>query len=102
MRRYLLALALAGLAGPTPVRADGLLVPTDRALPPLALTSERVDVEIDSQVATTAVEQTYRNNTGRDLEAEYLFPLPTVVPGPEMKARDTPVPRARPSRPTWN
>jgi Ca-activated chloride channel family protein len=76
MRRYLLALALAGLAGPTPVRADGLLVPTDRALPPLALASERVAVDVDGQVATTTVEQAYRNHTGRDLEAEYLFPLP--------------------------
>ncbi len=76
MRRILLALALAGLAGPSPVRADGLLVPTDRSLPPLALMSQRVDVVIDGQVATTTVEQVYRNSTGRDLEADYLFPLP--------------------------
>ena len=76
MRRLLLALALTGLAGPAPVRADGLLIPTDRSLPPLALMSQRVTVEIDGQVATTTVEQSYRNSTGRDLEAEYLFPLP--------------------------
>ena len=76
MRRLLLALALTGLAGPTPVRADGLLVPTDRGLPPLALVYQRVNVDIDGQVATTTVEQAYRNSTGRDLEADYLFPLP--------------------------
>ena len=28
------------------------------------------------QVATTKVEQSYRNTTDRDLEAEYIFPLP--------------------------
>ena len=76
MRRLLLALALTGLAGPTPVRADGMLIPTDRGLPPLALLYQRVSVDVDGQVATTTVEQSYRNSTGRALEAEYLFPLP--------------------------
>ena len=36
MRGNFLALALIGLAGSTSVRADGLLIPTDRELPPLA------------------------------------------------------------------
>jgi Ca-activated chloride channel family protein len=76
MRRILAVLALIGLAGPLPVRADGLLVPTDRSLPPLSLTYQRVNVAIESQVATTSVEQVYRNSTQRDLEADYLFPLP--------------------------
>jgi Ca-activated chloride channel homolog len=76
MRGTLLALALIGLAGSTPLRADGLLVPTDRTLPPLRLFYQRVDVTIEGQVATTKVEQSYRNTTDCDLEAEYIFPLP--------------------------
>ncbi len=74
MRCMLLALALIGLAGSTPVRADGLLIPTDRTLPPLRLSYQRVEVAIEGQVATTKVEQSYRNTTDRDLEAEYIFP----------------------------
>ena len=76
MRGKLLALALIGLAGSTSVRADGLLIPTDRGLPPLSLTYQRVEVTIVGQVATTKVEQSYHNSTDRDLEAEYIFPLP--------------------------
>jgi Ca-activated chloride channel homolog len=76
MRGNFLALALIGLAGSTLVRADGLLIPTDRALPPLRLTYQRIDVTIVGQVATTKVEQSYHNGTNRDLEAEYIFPLP--------------------------
>ncbi len=76
MRGNLLALALLGLAGSTLVRADGLLVPTERGLPPLRSRHQRVDVTILGQVATTKVEQCYYNSTDRDLEAEYIFPLP--------------------------
>jgi Ca-activated chloride channel family protein len=76
MRRTLFALALFGLAGSTSVRADGLLIPTDRSLPPLRLFYQRVEVMIEGQVATTKVEQSYHNSTDRDLEAEYIFPLP--------------------------
>ena len=76
MRGMLLALALIGLAGSTAVRTDGLLIPTDRTLPPLRLSYQRVEVAIEGQVATTKVEQSYRNTTDRDLEAEYIFPLP--------------------------
>jgi Ca-activated chloride channel family protein len=76
MRGFFLALALLGLAGSSLVRADGLLIPTDHDLPPLSLTSERVKVTIVGQVATTTVHQSYRNRSGRDLEAEFIFPLP--------------------------
>ena len=76
MRRFILALALFGLAGSSPVRAQGLLIPTDQKLPPLSLTSERVKVTIDGPVATTTMHQSYRNRSGRDLEAEFIFPLP--------------------------
>jgi Ca-activated chloride channel homolog len=76
MRGFFIALALLGLAGSPLVRADGLLIPTDHELPPLSLTSERVKVTIVGQVATTTVHQSYRNRSGRDLEAEFIFPLP--------------------------
>jgi Ca-activated chloride channel homolog len=76
MRGALLALALAGLAGSSLVRADGLLIPTDRELPPLSLSYERIDVTVVGQVATTRVAQSYHNSTDGDLEAEYIFPLP--------------------------
>ncbi len=76
MRGNLLALALIGLAGSTVVRADGLLIPTDRGVPPLRLTYQRINVAIEGQVATTKVEQLYHNSTDRDLEAEFIFPLP--------------------------
>jgi hypothetical protein len=56
-RGFFLALALTGLAGSSLVRADGLLIPTDHALPPLSLTYERVKVTIVGQVATTTVHQ---------------------------------------------
>jgi Ca-activated chloride channel family protein len=75
MRRSLsalvLALALAGVA-----RAHGLLIPEDKKLPPLAMLNHHVTIAIDDQVATTRVEQTFRNHTDRPLEATYIFPVP--------------------------
>ena len=54
----------------------GVLIPKDAGLPPLAIKSHRVTVAIDSQLATTKVEQVFQNNTDRVLEATYIFPLP--------------------------
>jgi Ca-activated chloride channel family protein len=75
MRRLLpvwfLALAAAG-----PASAAGLLIPTDTHLGPLDLVNHHVTVTIDEQVAVTKVEQTFRNNTDRQLEATYVFPVP--------------------------
>ena len=42
----------------------------------LTLASHAVSVEIQDQVAVTRVDQVFRNDTGRDLEGTYLFPLP--------------------------
>lgn len=42
----------------------------------LTLRSHAVAVEIQDQVATTRVDQVFLNETGRDLEGTYLFPLP--------------------------
>ena len=47
--------------------------PLPRALP---IKSIKIDTKISSQVATTHVEQVFRNNTGATLEGTYLFPIP--------------------------
>jgi Ca-activated chloride channel family protein len=75
MRRSLPILAIlllfAGRVG-----AHGLLIPEDKKLPPLAMLNHLVKVNIEDQVATTSVEQTFRNHTDRALEATYVFPVP--------------------------
>ncbi|MFO0938604.1 MAG: VIT domain-containing protein [Gemmataceae bacterium] len=58
------------------VRGQGMLVPTDRGINPLAMVKHHVRAEITDQVAITTVEQTFRNHTNRPLEATYLFPVP--------------------------
>src|SRR4051812_41724841 len=75
MKRTLLAV-LALLAGLAPVQAAGLLIPEEKALPPLAMLNHKVTIAVEDQVAVTRVEQTFRNHTDRDLEATYLFPVP--------------------------
>ncbi len=59
------------------VQAAGLLIPTDRSLPPLALQSQTIKVAIDGQIAQTTIEQAYMNATSHVIEAEYVFPLPS-------------------------
>jgi Ca-activated chloride channel family protein len=75
MRRYLPVLAVL-LAWAGMARAHGLLIPEDKALPPLAMLDHKVGITIDDQVAVTHVEQTFRNHTDRPLEATYVFPVP--------------------------
>lgn len=79
-----LAIAVAGAA---PANAHGLLVPTDRTLPPLGLAHHRVEITVDSGLATVTIDQTWRNTTDRPLEATYLFPVPKagVVTGFELE-----------------
>jgi Ca-activated chloride channel family protein len=48
-------------------------IPLPRALP---ITSIKIDVKIQSQVATTHVEQVFRNDSDAMLEGTYLFPIP--------------------------
>jgi len=64
------------LAAASVCSGRGILIPKDKSLPPLAIKSHRVAVEIDSQLAVTKVEQVFQNNTDRVLEATYIFPLP--------------------------
>jgi Ca-activated chloride channel homolog len=75
MRRFLplltVLLAWAGSAS-----ANGLLIPEDKQLPPLAMLNHKVAITLEDQVAITHVEQVFRNHTDRQLEATYIFPVP--------------------------
>lgn len=77
--RVVLLLALTALAlfgAPGAAHAAGLLLPTDGAVGPLAIRSHRVTVSVHERIAETRVVQVFRNNTERQLEGTYLFPLP--------------------------
>ena len=56
--------------------AQGIVIPVDQDLPPLALERHHVRIEINKQTAITTVEQIFVNNTERRLEAQYIFPVP--------------------------
>src|SRR3982751_1744329 len=64
-----------GVIVPGPCRRcpDPPRLPLPRALP---IKSIKIDTKISSQVATTHVEQVFRNDTGATLEGTYLFPIP--------------------------
>ena len=84
--RVLLLFSL-GLVMPVIASAQGIIVPgpcrrcpdpgppitLPRALP---IKSIKIDTKISSQVATTHVEQVFRNETPATLEGTYLFPIP--------------------------
>jgi Ca-activated chloride channel family protein len=72
------ALALVSSMGVSvsPASATGLLIPTDSAVPPLAIRSHRVTVDVTDHTAVTRVEQVFHNPTSRQLEATFLFPVP--------------------------
>jgi Ca-activated chloride channel family protein len=59
-----------------PADAIGILVPSGGAQS-LDLVYHRVEVNITERGAQTKVTQEFENKTGRQLEATYLFPLPT-------------------------
>src|SRR6266849_4080227 len=75
MRRFLLVVTVL-LASSASAGATGLLIPTEKKLPPLAMLNHKVDIAIEDQVAVTRIEQTFRNHTDRQLEATYIFPVP--------------------------
>lgn len=74
--RYGLPTLLLVVAAALPAHANGLLIPEDKNLPPLAMVHHRVKIDIEDQVAITRIEQTFRNHTDRQLEATYIFPIP--------------------------
>ncbi len=78
----LVAIALAALLCATSVMADGFIIvqpppdqPNWRGVP-LAVNFHHVDVKIDNQLATTVVEQEFKNPNNMQIEGLYIFPLP--------------------------
>ena len=55
---------------------NGLLIPVEPDVAPLAMLNHRVTVKLEDQVAVTNVRQTFRNHTAQALEATYVFPVP--------------------------
>jgi len=85
MKARFISLALAGLvilSFATPVGADGIIIPIPGPVQPapplrsLTIKYHRVTVSIDGQVATTHVDQVFVNESAKDIEGEYIFPLP--------------------------
>ena len=80
----LLITALVILMGSSAVRAQGVIVPgrCDRCPQPivmprsLPIKSIKIDTKISGQIATTHLEQIFRNDTNATLEGTYLFPIP--------------------------
>ncbi|HEY3450288.1 MAG TPA: VIT domain-containing protein [Myxococcales bacterium] len=77
--RLALVAALAALAPAlvaSQADAQGMLIPTDTNLRPLVVKYQRVSAEIKDGAAVTRVEQVFVNESPRQLEAHYVFPLP--------------------------
>lgn len=92
----LLLVTVAALTASNLVRAEALFVPIvdgkvwvpppgprpqPNILPvpsqlPFRVTSSKVDVRIDENIATTSMEQSFLNQSGRDLEVRVMIPLP--------------------------
>lgn len=84
-----LAYGLSQALAPIPALADGIIIPEPpiclscpvpppppQEIPYLTVQNHRVTVTIDGQVATTRVDQTFRNDSDWSLEGTYIFPLP--------------------------
>ncbi|HEY3323653.1 MAG TPA: VIT domain-containing protein [Planctomycetota bacterium] len=67
---------------PPPIGISPIAPPPDPWRPPMPnalpfrVTSSKVDIRIDDTVATTTLEQSFLNQTGRDLEVRVMIPLP--------------------------
>ena len=57
--------------------ADGMILPDHPEQGWLSVVYHDVTITIRDGVATTHVDQAFRNSTARDIEGQYLFPLPT-------------------------
>jgi len=70
---------VANIAPLPPPDDGGRRRPITRPVPnalPFRITSSRVDVRIDENIATTSLEQSFLNLSGRDLEVRVMIPLP--------------------------
>lgn len=71
------ALAILVVVGASaPASAAGLLIARNSG-DPLAVKYHRVDIEAADGTSVTTVEQVFTNHTNRQLEATFLFPLPS-------------------------
>ncbi|MBU1048864.1 VWA domain-containing protein, partial [Candidatus Bipolaricaulota bacterium] len=82
MRRRILGLILwvsiAWIAAlPITTVADGVILPDHPEWGWLSVVNHDVTVTIRDGVVTTRVDQVFRNDSGRDLEGQYVFPLPS-------------------------
>ncbi|MBP6963914.1 MAG: VWA domain-containing protein [Armatimonadetes bacterium] len=60
-----------------PALADGFMVPVHQpTVNVFSVKYHHVDIFIDGQAATTKVDQVFHNETGRQEEGTYIFPLP--------------------------
>jgi len=63
--------------------ADGMMIgyiPSRPSVPkPLPIKYHRVQVAIDNQVASTSIDQVFKNDSDTDLEGTYIFPLPETA-----------------------
>jgi Ca-activated chloride channel family protein len=80
-------LAIALLFGTSPASADGIIIPEPPICDPgpcttpfpitqLAIEYHRVQVTIENQIATTHVDQVFRNDNDWQVEGTYIFPIP--------------------------
>lgn len=85
MHRNSIVLLLAALVVGTAATAHaaGIIIPRPpRDFPPheiypqLSIASHQVDVSIDNQAAKTTIKQVFHNDSARDLEGTYIFPIP--------------------------
>ncbi len=91
-----LSLVFVGFLSAIPVKAQGVIIPIicdirpcppprpPRPIPPplpnaLPVKSIKLDTKIENQVATTHVEQVFRNDTPYTLEGTYFFPIPETA-----------------------
>ncbi len=61
---------------PLTASSMGILMPNGEESGPLAIESHRVNIRMTESTAVTHVDQVFRNSSGRQLEATYVFPLP--------------------------
>ena len=74
LQRFVIGLAFLLVAAAAPARI--IVLPVERRLGPLELQSHVIGVEIKEQVAVTSIDMQFRNPHNRQLEAEFLFPVP--------------------------
>lgn len=78
MRRSLWSLFVVAsvLILPTTSFSMGILLPNGEGSAPLAIESHRVTINVTDSAAVTHIDQVFRNSSGRQLEATFIFPVP--------------------------